>query len=45
MTIQEKILNIADRIIVINAGKVQYDGVKEDVLPKLNMLNTCQAIK
>lgn len=42
---QEKILNIADRIIVINAGKVQYDGVKEDVLPKLNMLNTCQAIK
>ena len=32
---QERILNIADRIIVISAGSVKADGVKADVLPAL----------
>lgn len=32
---QERILNIADRIIVISAGSVKADGVKADVLPTL----------
>ena len=32
---QERILNIADRIIVISAGTVKADGVKADILPDL----------
>ena len=32
---QERILNIADRIIVISAGSVKADGGKADVLPAL----------
>ena len=32
---QERILNIADRIIVISAGSVKADGVKADILPDL----------
>ena len=32
---QERILNIADRIIVISAGSVKADGVKAAVLPAL----------
>ena len=32
---QERILNIADRIIVLADGKVVNDGPREDVLPTL----------
>lgn len=38
---QERILNIADRIIVIADGTVRHDGKKEDILPSL--LNTSAA--
>lgn len=42
---QEKILNIADRIIVMENGAVKYDGTKEEILPKLNAVAVCSAIK
>ena len=32
---QERILNIADRIVVIADGKIREDGKKEDILPSL----------
>lgn len=32
---QERILNIADKVIVISAGEVTAQGTKEEVLPKL----------
>ena len=32
---QERILNIADRIVVIAEGKIREDGKKEDILPSL----------
>lgn len=32
---QERILNIADKIILIADGKVQDSGIKEEILPKL----------
>ena len=32
---QERILNIADKIVVISGGKVTAEGSKQDVLPKL----------
>lgn len=38
---QERILNIADRIIVITNGRICEDGKKEDILPSL--LNTSVA--
>ena len=38
---QERILNIADRVIVIADGKIKEDGKKDDILPSL--LNTAAA--
>ena len=42
---QERILNIADEILVIEAGKVREHGRKEDILPHLlgssNAVNIC----
>ena len=32
---QERILNIADRIIVVSGGSIKETGKKEDILPKL----------
>ena len=32
---QERILNIADRVIVLADGKVKADGAREDILPEL----------
>ena len=32
---QERILNIADRIVVLSGGEIQNQGAKEDVLPGL----------
>ncbi len=41
---QERILNIADRVIVIANGRVQNDGKKEDILPRILTSTTCQAL-
>ena len=40
---QERILNIADKILVIADGKLESEGTKEDVLPHL--LHTAKACK
>ena len=42
---QERILNIADRVIVLADGKVQHDGTKEEVLPKLLATTYCDRLK
>ncbi|MBQ8748893.1 MAG: ATP-binding cassette domain-containing protein [Clostridia bacterium] len=39
---QEKIINIADKILVLNAGQVEEYGDKEVVLPLLNKTNVTQ---
>lgn len=41
---QERILNIADRIIVIADGKVTKDGTSKDILPELLTARTCAAL-
>lgn len=41
---QERILNIADRIIVIANGEIVKDGKKEDVLDGLLTAKTCAAL-
>lgn len=42
---QERILNIADRIIVLAAGRIEHDGTKEEVLPKLLTTTYCDRLK
>lgn len=42
---QERILNIADTIVVIADGKVQKQGKKEEILPKLLAAKTCQILE
>ncbi len=41
---QERILNIADKIVVIADGQVQNIGKKEDVLPKLLAAESCKVL-
>lgn len=41
---QERILNIADRIIIIADGKVSLDGNKDDVLPNILKASKCQVL-
>lgn len=41
---QERILNIADRIIVIADGKVAKDGLKEEILPNILSASSACAI-
>ena len=41
---QERILNIADKIVVIADGQVQNEGEKEDVLPKLLAAESCKVL-
>ncbi|MBR6737478.1 MAG: ATP-binding cassette domain-containing protein [Clostridia bacterium] len=41
---QERILNIAERIIVIENGTVKADGSKDEVLPKILSGATCSAL-
>ena len=41
---QERILNIADRIVVIAEGQVRDEGKKEVVLPKLLGNDTCKIL-
>ncbi|MBE7079706.1 MAG: ATP-binding cassette domain-containing protein [Clostridiales bacterium] len=41
---QERILNIADKIVVIADGQIQNIGKKEDVLPKLLAAESCKVL-
>lgn len=41
---QERILNIADKIVVIADGQVQNVGKKEEVLPKLLAAESCKIL-
>ena len=41
---QERILNIADRIVVIADGQVQSTGEKDDVLPKILAAESCRVL-
>ena len=41
---QERILNIADKIVVIANGQVQNVGKKEDVLPQLLAAESCKVL-
>ena len=41
---QEKILNIADRIVVIANGQVKNDGTKQEIMPSLLSFSTCNAL-
>ncbi len=42
---QERILNIADKIIVIADGQIQKQGTREEILPKLlNGQSTCSVL-
>ncbi len=41
---QERILNIADRVIVIANGKIKDDGKKEEILSKILTPTTCSAL-
>ena len=41
---QERILNIADKIGVIANGKIQNQGEKDEILPKLLGAETCKAL-
>ena len=42
---QERILNIADRIVIISNGTIKEDGTKEEVLPKILSQSACQVLK
>lgn len=41
---QERILSIADRVIVIADGQVRQDGTREEILPGLLTQRTCAAL-
>lgn len=41
---QERILNIADRIILLEAGKIKMTGTKDEVMPYLMNPGTCSAL-
>lgn len=43
---QERILNIADRIVIIADGKIKADGKKEDILPLIlnQSVSTCKTL-
>lgn len=42
---QERILNIADRIIVLSGGKIEADGKKSEILPGLLTDGMCSVLK
>lgn len=41
---QERILNIADRIIVVSGGKIEADGTKAEILPGLLTGGICSVL-
>lgn len=46
---QERILNIADEIVVLNGGEIEKQGTRDDILPELigtsSAVQTCLGIK
>ncbi len=42
---QERILNIADKIVVIADGKIEAQGAKDEILPKLLAAKTCRVLE
>ena len=42
---QERILNIADRVILIENGKIKKDGTKQEVLPDILTPSVCPVVK
>ncbi|MCQ2385237.1 MAG: ATP-binding cassette domain-containing protein [Clostridia bacterium] len=41
---QERILNIADRVIVVSGGKIEKEGTKDEILPGLLGASTCSTL-
>ena len=41
---QERILNIADKIVVIAGGRVDWEGTREEVLPHILGSSACRAL-
>ncbi len=41
---QERILSIADKIVVISGGKIKEEGAREDILPGLLSSRVCSAL-
>ncbi len=41
---QERILNIADRIIIVSDGKIKADGTKEEILPQILSASACPVL-
>lgn len=41
---QERILNIADRIIIVADGKIKCDGTKDEILPQILSGTSCAAL-
>ena len=41
ITHQERILNIADQIILLKDGKVDFYGAKDEIIDKLFLMDTC----
>ncbi|MBQ8657507.1 MAG: ATP-binding cassette domain-containing protein [Clostridia bacterium] len=42
---QERILNVADKIVVIADGKIEAQGKKDEILPKLLAAKTCRVLE
>ncbi len=42
---QERILAVADRIVVVSAGKITADGVSAEVIPTLMVPGTCSTLE
>ena len=42
---QERILSIADKIVVIKNGRIEKEGAREEVLPELLTARVCSALK
>lgn len=41
---QERILNIADKIVVLSAGRIERVGTREEILPSLLGTSACRAL-
>lgn len=41
---QERILNIADKIVVLSAGRIERVGIREEILPSLLGTSACRAL-
>jgi len=42
---QEKILNIADKIVVMDSSKISKVGTPEEVLPNVNSVKVCSRLQ